>query len=90
MSCFLLIYLNDLHQKLVFLPVFHHNKAAVQLYQDTGFIVIHTINNFYPDGEDAYSMIYKVDRTKLNAESEFEADEAEEGDGIVRRKADLN
>ena len=74
----------------IVLEVRKNNKAAVQLHQDTGFIVIHTIKNFYPDGEDAYSMIYKVDHTKLTAESEFGSDEAEEGDGIVRRKTDLN
>lgn len=65
------------------------NAAAVQLYQDTGFIVINTIKKFYPDGEDAYSMIYKTDRKKLTGDPEQDFD-TDEGDGVVRRKTDLN
>ncbi len=46
----------------VVLEVRKGNIPAVQLYQSLGFIVIHSIPRFYPDGEDAFSMIFQIDR----------------------------
>jgi ribosomal-protein-alanine N-acetyltransferase len=60
----------------IVLEVRRGNFAAVQLYQSLGFVVIHTIQRFYPDGEDAYSMIYKTEREKLTGDPvvDFEMD----------------
>jgi [ribosomal protein S18]-alanine N-acetyltransferase len=44
----------------IVLEVRKGNSAAIQLYQGLGFIVIHTLPRFYPDGEDAFSMIFKA------------------------------
>jgi ribosomal-protein-alanine acetyltransferase len=86
---FVISYVMRNNGESIALEVRKSNKAAVQLYQDTGFIIIHTVKNSYPDGEDAYSMIYKTDRKKLTGESDEDFD-VNEGDGIARRKADLN
>ncbi len=66
----------------IVLEVRKGNTPAVQLYQALGFIVIHTMPRFYPDGEDAYSMIFKVDRRALSdAEVDFDHDIPDTGDG---------
>lgn len=67
----------------IVLEVRKGNAAAVQLYQSMGFVVVHTIPRFYPDGEDAYSMIYKVDRNPIleQAEVDFESDSADTSSG---------
>lgn len=61
----------------IVLEVRKGNSVAVQLYQSLGFMVIHTISKFYPDGEDAYSMIYRTERDKLTGDPDvdFDADE---------------
>lgn len=67
----------------VVLEVRKNNAAAVQLYQSLGFVVIHTVPRFYPDGEDAYSMIYKTERDRLtgDADVDFDTDPEEPGAG---------
>jgi ribosomal-protein-alanine N-acetyltransferase len=71
----------------IVLEVRKGNAAAVQLYQSLDFIVLHSMPKFYPDGEDGYSMIYRIDRTKLNGdiEEDFEAD-----DGPPSERKNLN
>lgn len=65
----------------IVLEVRKSNQAAVQLYQSMGFIVIHTMPRFYPDGEDGYSMIFQVERTKLSPEElDFEEDDGPPGE----------
>jgi [ribosomal protein S18]-alanine N-acetyltransferase len=49
----------------IILEVRAGNAPALQLYQKLGFIIIRTLKKFYPDGEDAFVMIYKTDRTNL-------------------------
>lgn len=71
----------------IVLEVRKGNQAAVQLYQNMGFIVVHTMPKFYPDGEDGYSMIYRTERAKLG--SEYEQD-FEEDDGPVGERKNLN
>ena len=58
----------------VVLEVRKSNKAAVQLYQSSGFIVVHTMPRFYPDGEDAFSMLFKADRDLLTGDPEVDFD----------------
>lgn len=66
----------------IVLEVRKSNSPAIQLYQNLGFTVIHTMPRFYPDGEDAYSMIFKVDRSQLiAAEVDFDADFPDTGAG---------
>jgi ribosomal-protein-alanine N-acetyltransferase len=67
----------------IVLEVRKGNAPAVQLYQAMGFVVIHTIPKFYPDGEDAYSMIYKTERNRLtgDAEVDFDNDSDDTGGG---------
>ncbi|MGZ3653482.1 MAG: ribosomal protein S18-alanine N-acetyltransferase [Bdellovibrionota bacterium] len=65
----------------VVLEVRKGNAAAVQLYQSLGFMVIHTIPRFYPDGEDAYSMIFKTDRNRLTGDAEVDFDTDSDNNG---------
>lgn len=58
----------------IVLEVRKGNLPALKLYQSLGFIVIHSIKNFYPDGEDAYSMIYKTERNKLTGDPDVDFD----------------
>lgn len=58
----------------VILEVRKGNQAAVNLYQKLGFMVIRTLPRFYPDGEDAYVMIYKTERDKLNGDPDVDFD----------------
>jgi len=48
----------------IVLEVRKNNIAALALYQQLGFVVIHTIRAFYKDGEDAYSLIFRFNRSK--------------------------
>jgi ribosomal-protein-alanine N-acetyltransferase len=41
------------------------NTAAIQFYQKMGFIILRTLKKFYPEGQDGYVMLYKVERTKI-------------------------
>jgi len=50
------------------------NTAAVTLYQKVGFLVIRTVPKFYPDGEDAYVMLYKTEQNKLNGDPDVDFD----------------
>jgi [ribosomal protein S18]-alanine N-acetyltransferase len=50
------------------------NLAAVGLYQKLGFFVIRTVQRFYPDGEDAYVMLYKTERNKLTGDPDVDFD----------------
>lgn len=54
------------------------NTAAVQLYQGLGFVVIRTLPKFYPDGEDAFVMLYKTEQKRLMGDPDFDSDD---GDG---------
>lgn len=67
----------------IVLEVRKGNTAAVHLYQSLGFMVIHTMPRFYPDGEDAYSMVFKVDRGAgmSDAEVDFDNDIPDTGGG---------
>lgn len=57
----------------VVLEVRKSNAAAIALYQQLGFVIIHTTKKFYPDGEDAYSLIFRN-----NKEAIPESDDEEE------------
>lgn len=61
----------------IVLEVRKGNKEAVPLYQSLGFIVLHTTSRFYPDGEDAYSMIYRTEQSRLTGDPDvdFESDD---------------
>ena len=69
----------------IVLEVRKGNAPAVQLYQSLGFVVIHTIPKFYPDGEDAYSMIFKIERNRLSGDPEvdFDSDNGNNGPGAM-------
>lgn len=58
------------------LEVRKSNKAAIQLYQSLDFMIVHTVKHGYPDGEDAYSLVYRVEREKLSGDPvvDFESD----------------
>ncbi|MGZ3713476.1 MAG: ribosomal protein S18-alanine N-acetyltransferase [Bdellovibrionota bacterium] len=71
----------------IVLEVRKSNLAAVSLYQSMGFIVLHTMTKFYPDGEDGYSMIYKIDRTKLSGDHD---QDFEDDDGPIGERKNLN
>lgn len=71
----------------IVLEVRKGNTAAVQLYQSMGFIVLHTMPKFYPDGEDAYSMIFRVERERLSGDVDQDFDE---DDGPDLDRKDLN
>src|SRR5690606_35979913 len=58
----------------VILEVRKGNEAAVNLYQKLGFLVIRTLPRFYPDGEDAFVMIYKTEQNKLNGDPDVDFD----------------
>jgi ribosomal-protein-alanine N-acetyltransferase len=58
----------------IVLEVRKGNTHAVHLYQSLGFVVIHTIPRFYPEGEDAFSMIYKTERTHLTGDADVDFD----------------
>jgi len=57
------------------------NEAAVSLYQKIGFIVIRSLPRFYPDGEDAFVMIYKMDQNRLSGDPDVDFDTDVVGDG---------
>lgn len=54
----------------IILEVRESNRAAISLYQSLGFMIIHRMKNFYPDGEDAFALLYSTSQKKLS-----EADE---------------
>lgn len=58
----------------VILEVRKGNGAAIALYQKLGFLVIRTQARFYPDGEDAFVMIYKTERNKLAGDPDADFD----------------
>ncbi len=63
----------------VILEVRKSNLAALQLYQNLGFVVVRTLK--YPDGEDGFALLFKVERAKIQEGSEEDID---------RRKENLN
>ncbi len=63
------------------------NEPAVKLYQNMGFVVIRTVPKFYPDGEDAYVMVYKTEREKLTGDPDVDFDTDED---LARGKQNLN
>jgi ribosomal-protein-alanine N-acetyltransferase len=65
----------------VVLEVRKGNAVAVQLYQLLGFLVIHTIPRFYPDGEDAFSMIFQAGRAEDDGDMDFDSDLPHTGGG---------
>jgi ribosomal-protein-alanine N-acetyltransferase len=71
----------------IVLEVRKGNAAAVQLYQSLGFIVLHTMPRFYPDGEDGYSMIFRVQRDRLTGDTD---QDFEDDDGPDLDRKDLN
>lgn len=73
----------------VVLEVRTGNATAVHLYQALGFVVLHTVPRFYPDGEDAYSMIYKLDRNRLSGDPEVDFDH-DNGDTPPGGRQNLN
>jgi len=73
----------------IVLEVRKGNTHAVHMYQSLGFIVIHTIPRFYSDGEDAYSMIFKAERTMLSGDAEVDFD-SDSGDTAGGGKPTLN
>ncbi len=58
----------------IVLEVRKGNTPAVHLYQAMGFMVIHSTPGFYPDGEDAFRMIFKATRDLLAEEAEMDFD----------------
>ncbi len=49
----------------IILEVRAGNSAAIQFYQKIGFVILRTLRKFYPDGEDGFVMIYKIDQKKI-------------------------
>lgn len=66
----------------VILEVRKSNQPAIQLYQGLGFVIIHAMK--YPDGEDGYSMLFQVERAKI------EEDSGDPDSDLARRKENLN
>lgn len=63
----------------VVLEVRKSNIGALAMYQQLGFVVIHTVKNCYPDGEDGYSLIYRFNRdASKKTEEEDSAPESHE------------
>jgi len=60
----------------VVLEVRRSNAPALQLYQSLGFIITHTITRLYPDGEDGYSLLYKISRDEPTGDAivDFDSD----------------
>lgn len=54
----------------IILEVRSSNTTAVQFYQKMGFIILRTLKKFYPDGEDGYVMLYKIEQTKISQDAE--------------------
>ena len=73
-------YVNRNSGKSIVLEVRKGNVPAIQLYQSLGFIILHLKPEFYPDGEDGYSMLYKTEKNRLtgDAEEDFENDGADD------------
>jgi [ribosomal protein S18]-alanine N-acetyltransferase len=67
----------------IVLEVRKSNQAAVHLYQSLGFVVVHTISRFYPDGEDGFSMIFRMQTSVLTGDPEvdFDSDSDHTGGG---------
>lgn len=65
----------------VILEVRKGNRPAVELYQKAGFVVIRTLSRFYPDGEDAYVMIFMTERNKLTGDPDVDFETDLPGDG---------
>lgn len=61
----------------IILEVRAGNSAAIQFYQKIGFVILRTLRKFYPDGEDGFVMIYKIDQKKIG---KGDADEDNESD----------
>jgi ribosomal-protein-alanine N-acetyltransferase len=61
--------------KSVVLEVRKSNQSALTLYQSLGFVVTHTTK--YPDGEEGYALILRLDqlRTEPDAETDFDDEE---------------
>jgi ribosomal-protein-alanine N-acetyltransferase len=73
----------------VVLEVRKGNATAVGLYQGLGFVILHTVPKFYPDGEDAYSMLFKLDRSILTGDPEVDFD-LDNGDTPPGGRQNLN
>jgi ribosomal-protein-alanine N-acetyltransferase len=73
----------------VVLEVRKGNATAVGLYQGLGFVVLHTIPKFYPDGEDAFSMIFKANQNRLTGDAEVDFD-TDNGDTPRGGRSNLN
>lgn len=67
----------------VILEVRKSNEAAIKLYQGLGFVVIRALKGFYPDGEDGFAMLYKLEPTRIQPAGDGE-------DDFDRRKTNLN
>ncbi len=65
----------------VVLEVRKSNTGAVHLYQSMGFVVIHTMPRFYPDGEDAFSMIFKADLDRFVGDTDIDFDDDSDTNG---------
>lgn len=65
----------------VILELRQSNQAALKLYQSLGFVVIRSLPKLYPDGEDAFVMVYKTDPRRISDEQEadFEAEDGHDG-----------
>lgn len=65
-------YVSNRNGESIILEVRAGNAPAVQFYQKIGFVILRTLRKFYPDGEDGFVMIYKLDQKKIGREGEDE------------------
>jgi len=83
-------YVHRLKGESIVLELRKSNQAALTLYQALGFIIIRTVKNQYPDGEDAYSMIYRTNVLAADGEEDEDKDLTEAEEEFHGSKKNLN
>lgn len=73
----------------IYLELRKSNTAALALYQSLGFVVIRNVKNLYPDGEDAFAMLFKMVASKIPSSEKFAIDE-EDGETGAGSKKNFN
>lgn len=52
----------------IYLEVRSNNSTAIEFYQNHGFVTVHKKLNYYSDGADAFSMIFRISKLEANVE----------------------
>ncbi len=76
----------------IVLEVRKSNSSALAMYQQLGFVVIHTVKNCYPDGEEGYSLIYRYNQAvpKKSEEEDDPLEPLEEDEHTDERPKNIN